>query len=52
VLDVACGSGRHLRWLAANGHAMTGVDRDAAALAGLQGLGELICADIENGPGR
>lgn len=50
VLDVACGSGRHLRWLATNGHAMTGVDRDATALAGLQGLGELVCADIENGP--
>lgn len=50
VLDLACGSGRHLRWLATNGHAMTGVDRDAAALAGLQGLGELVCADIENGP--
>lgn len=50
VLDVACGSGRHLRWLAINGHAMTGVDRDSAALAGLQGLGELVCADIENAP--
>ncbi len=50
VLDVACGSGRHLRWLAANGHAMTGVDRDAAALAALPGLGELLCADVENGP--
>ncbi|MEG2047437.1 MAG: class I SAM-dependent methyltransferase, partial [Comamonas sp.] len=50
VLDVACGSGRHLRWLAANGHVLTGVDRDAAALAGAQGLGELVCADIENSP--
>lgn len=50
VLDVACGSGRHLRWLAANGHTMTGVDRDATALAALPGLGELVCADIENSP--
>lgn len=50
VLDVACGSGRHLRWLAANGHSMTGVDRDAAALVSAEGLGELVCADIENGP--
>lgn len=50
VLDLACGSGRHLRWLAAQGFALTGVDRDAAALAALQGLGELIEADIENGP--
>ncbi|MFT3776935.1 MAG: class I SAM-dependent methyltransferase [Ottowia sp.] len=50
VLDVACGSGRHLRWLAARGHPVTGVDRDAQALASLAGLGELIEADIENGP--
>lgn len=50
VLDLACGSGRHLRWLAARGHVLTGVDRDASALASLQGLGELIEADIEHGP--
>ncbi len=50
VLDLACGGGRHLRWLAARGHRVTGVDRDAAALQTLQGLGELIQADIENGP--
>lgn len=50
VLDVACGSGRHLRWLAARGHAVTGVDRDALALAPLQPLGRLIVADIEGGP--
>ena len=51
VLDVACGSrGRHLRWLAAAGHAVTGVDRDAAALAALHGLAELVVADVENGP--
>ena len=50
VLDVACGSGRHLRWLAAAGFAVTGVDRDASALAGLQDLAELRVADIESGP--
>jgi len=50
VLDVACGSGRHLRWLAAQGFAVTGVDRDAAALAPLEALGETIVADIEAGP--
>ncbi len=58
VLDVACGSGRHLRWLAAQGHPVTGVDRDAAALAQLAGASagagsgacELIEADIEHGP--
>jgi SAM-dependent methyltransferase len=50
VLDVACGSGRHLRWLAARGYRMTGVDRNAEALARSQGAGELIEADIEGGP--
>lgn len=50
VLDAACGPGRHMRWFQARGHAVTGVDRDAQALAGLQGVGELLCADMENGP--
>lgn len=49
VLDVACGAGRHLRWFAARGHPVTGIDRDAAALA-LAGVGERITADIEGGP--
>jgi SAM-dependent methyltransferase len=50
VLDLACGSGRHLRWLASQGFALTGVDRDAAAVAPLQELGRVIVADIESGP--
>lgn len=50
VLDVACGSGRHLHWLAARGLRVTGVDRDADAIAPLQSLAELVVADIENGP--
>jgi SAM-dependent methyltransferase len=50
VLDVACGSGRHLRWFAERGCRVTGVDRDATALEPLQGLAELLVADIENGP--
>lgn len=52
VLDLACGAGRHLRWLAAQGHAVTGVDRDAAALATLADLqgAELVQADLEGGP--
>ena len=51
VLDVACGSGRHLRWFAQRGCRVTGVDRDAAALDSSRGSGaELIQADIENGP--
>ncbi len=50
VLDVACGGGRHLRWFAARGAQVTGVDRDAAALATLAGVGRVIVADIETGP--
>jgi SAM-dependent methyltransferase len=50
VLDVACGSGRHVRWLAAQGFAVTGVDRDDAAVAPLQGLAEIVVADLEGGP--
>jgi SAM-dependent methyltransferase len=50
VLDVACGRGRHLRFLASRGHPVTGVDRDADALADVAGLGEAVQADIENGP--
>lgn len=50
VLDVACGQGRHMRWFACLGHAVTGVDRDAEALAGLANIGECVQADIENQP--
>ena len=55
VLDVACGRGRHLRWLAGRGHRVTGIDRDAAALAASADLvatagATLVEADIENGP--
>ena len=50
VLDLACGRGRHMRWFAQRGHRVTGVDRDAETLATLQGVGETIAADIENGP--
>jgi len=51
VLDVACGSGRHLRWFSQRGCRVTGVDRDAAALESARASGaELVHADIENGP--
>jgi SAM-dependent methyltransferase len=50
VLDLACGSGRNLRWLAAQGFQLTGVDRDAAAVDALRGLAEIVVADIETGP--
>lgn len=38
VLDLACGSGRHSRLLASSGFLVLAVDRDAAALSGLQGV--------------
>ena len=50
VLDMACGSGRHVRWLAEAGHAVTALDRDAQALKGLQTLARVVCADIEGAP--
>ena len=50
LLDVACGSGRHVRWFAGRGCHVTGVDRDAAAVQPLGGMAEVIVADIENGP--
>lgn len=50
VLDLACGSGRHVRWLVERGFRVTGVDRDAAAVAPLEAIAEIIVADIESGP--
>ena len=52
VLDVGSGSGRHARLLAARGHSVDAVDRDAQALERLKGVAGVItlCADIENGP--
>ena len=50
VLDMACGSGRHLRWLAGQGFVVTGVDRDEAAVAPLRALGEIVVADLEGAP--
>ncbi len=52
VLDVACGSGRHARYLQSRGLLVTGVDRDHAAIEALQRdvPGTWITADIENAP--
>ena len=53
VLDLACGQGRHSRWLMRQGHQVTAVDRDAQALAGLAGLApwvRTLQTDLENGP--
>ncbi len=50
ALDVACGAGRHMRWLASQGHAVTGVDSNPDALALASTAGTTLLADIENGP--
>ena len=52
VLDLACGSGRHARWLAAQGFVVAAVDRDAAAIAGLADCGNVSAcvANLEAGP--
>lgn len=50
VLDLACGSGRHVRLLAGAGFRVTALDRDAAAVAPLAALAEVVVADIEAGP--
>lgn len=49
VLDVACGSGRHARLLAAMGYRIEAVDRDRNALATLEGISGITTrlADLE-----
>lgn len=47
VLDLACGQGRHSRLLAAAGHRVLAVDRDADALATLQGITGVCCQRME-----
>lgn len=52
VLDLACGSGRHLRHFQRRGHAVTGVDIDPRGVSDLAGTAEveIVAADIEAGP--
>ncbi len=50
VLDVACGSGRHLQWFAEHGHTVTGIDRDIDQARQRFPGAELVCADMENEP--
>lgn len=51
VLDLACGAGRHLRYLRGLGHPVTALDRDLSGLADLADdeLVEQIAADLEDG---
>ena len=50
VLDVACGTGRHMQWFVQHGHSCTGIDRSEQALALAQASGRVVLADIEAGP--
>ncbi|KAF1019717.1 MAG: hypothetical protein GAK30_02950 [Paracidovorax wautersii] len=59
ALDVACGSGRHTRWLHEAGYRVHAVDRDAGAVASLQAWlaarapgaeARIRCHDIEQQP--
>ncbi|CAN0470151.1 unnamed protein product [Discosporangium mesarthrocarpum] len=49
ALDLACGNGRHVRWLRRRGIAVTAVDRDISGLADLAADPgtEIIAADLE-----
>jgi len=49
VLDLACGAGRHARYLAGLGYRVEAVDRDSTALAALAGVAGVAtrCADLE-----
>lgn len=51
VLDLACGGGRHSRWLAALGYRVEAVDRDVSGLGDLpaNGLVHVRQADLETG---
>ena len=48
VLDIACGRGRHMQFLAAQGHQVLGLDRSAEALNAAAAWGEVLQADTEN----
>lgn len=50
MLDLACGAGRHTRYLAERGHRVLGLDRSAQALATASAWGTPLQADIENEP--
>jgi SAM-dependent methyltransferase len=50
VLDVACGSGRHARWLAQLGFEVDAVDRDPALFVDPPSAVTLLGADLEAGP--
>lgn len=48
VLDIACGNGRHMHFLAQLGCEVIGVDKDPAALESASHYGAVLQADLEN----
>ncbi|MEI8303643.1 MAG: methyltransferase domain-containing protein [Burkholderiales bacterium] len=50
VLDLACGQGRHVSAALALGARVTGIDRDAEALARLPAGADRVQADLEGAP--
>ena len=50
VLDVACGSGRHLQWFVGRGHAVIGIDRDIEQARLHVPTADLVQANIEKNP--
>ena len=48
VLDVACGSGRHTRYLSDRGFRVTAIDRDVSAVSDVVDA-EILEADLEDG---
>ena len=52
ILDLACGMGRHSRFLAAGGFRVCAVDRDRQALDALRAISgvTVLLADLENAP--
>jgi len=50
ALDVACGHGRHMAWLATQGFQVTGLDRSPEAVQAASAHGMCLQADIENAP--
>lgn len=47
ILDLACGSGRHARYLAGLGYALVAVDRDAEAISGLAAIAGIRAAQLD-----
>src|SRR6266480_886514 len=50
VLDVACGQGRHTRYLSSLGFAVVGVDRDETALAALREIDGVVVTNYLHRP--